>query len=166
MIRATRGIIKRMADEPTSDPGDDDAAFLTAWLRERDVKCRCGYNLRNLQSDRCPECGVTLRLTVAMANNYGNAWKVCAAVTLAAAGVGSVVLYIVAVSVAQRSFFPTSSKEIALVAFFLSSFPVAAMVVTFRRQFHRLQASIQWLLAGIGGAYFLMMVAALVPSVS
>lgn len=35
------------------------------FLRNRDVDCPvCGYNLRNLSSPRCPECGETLELKI------------------------------------------------------------------------------------------------------
>src|SRR5438045_2504229 len=43
----------------------DDAALLRQFLSERDVPCpRCGYNLRNLGGNRCPECGDALALRV------------------------------------------------------------------------------------------------------
>lgn len=41
---------------------------LAAYLAERDEACpSCGYNLRGLASDRCPECMTELVLRVAMA---------------------------------------------------------------------------------------------------
>ena len=45
-----------------------DAELLGRFLRDRDVDCpRCGYNLRNLQGGRCPECGDELVLRVNLA---------------------------------------------------------------------------------------------------
>jgi hypothetical protein len=42
-----------------------DTEFLRSYLAERDIPCPvCGYNLRNLHSDRCPECGRGLMLQV------------------------------------------------------------------------------------------------------
>ncbi len=36
---------------------------LAEWLAERDAPCpACGYNLRGVASDKCPECGATLEL--------------------------------------------------------------------------------------------------------
>lgn len=45
------------------EPRDD--ALLVEFLRERDADCpACRYNLRNLTSNRCPECGHRLALHV------------------------------------------------------------------------------------------------------
>jgi hypothetical protein len=45
-------------DEHPNDP-------LTAYLAERDAGCpRCGYNLRGLRQDRCPECNTRIELTI------------------------------------------------------------------------------------------------------
>lgn len=55
------------------DPGvpavisDRDAELLRAFLAERDVACPgCGYNVRDLTSKRCPECGLELALQLAL----------------------------------------------------------------------------------------------------
>lgn len=43
----------------------DDVALLLEYLRGRDAPCpRCGYNLRDLQLPRCPECREELSLAV------------------------------------------------------------------------------------------------------
>ncbi len=40
-------------------------ALLQQFLAERDVVCPgCSYNLRGLKSDRCPECGAALELSL------------------------------------------------------------------------------------------------------
>ncbi|MGA2499887.1 MAG: hypothetical protein ABSH20_19290 [Tepidisphaeraceae bacterium] len=45
----------------------DDPDFLRQFLADRDMPCpSCGYNLRSLQSSRCPECGDELKLVVGM----------------------------------------------------------------------------------------------------
>jgi hypothetical protein len=42
-------------------------ALLQQFLEGRDVGCPgCGYNLRDLQTDRCPECGEELSLRVGL----------------------------------------------------------------------------------------------------
>ncbi|MCE7973090.1 MAG: hypothetical protein DYG92_02010 [Leptolyngbya sp. PLA1] len=48
------------------NPPDRDP-LLAAFLAEHDVACpNCGYNLRGLDKPRCPECGVTLTVTVTL----------------------------------------------------------------------------------------------------
>jgi hypothetical protein len=43
----------------------DGERLLREFLRERDVECpACGYNLRDLEGARCPECREVLRLQV------------------------------------------------------------------------------------------------------
>lgn len=51
---------------PMIDPATD-GEFLKTFLAERDAPCpNCGYNLRSLTSDRCPECAESLRLQVGL----------------------------------------------------------------------------------------------------
>lgn len=51
----------------TSEPPISDAEFLRAYLVDRDVACpSCGYNLRQLQGDRCPECGDQIHLHIGL----------------------------------------------------------------------------------------------------
>lgn len=46
-------------------PREGDTARLIEFLHDRDAPCPlCGYNLRNLSTDVCPECRHELRLTV------------------------------------------------------------------------------------------------------
>lgn len=41
--------------------------FLRTFLAERDLPCPlCGYNLRALTADRCPECGSEVEITVGL----------------------------------------------------------------------------------------------------
>jgi hypothetical protein len=49
-------------------PREADTDLLVGFLADRDAACPgCGYNLRNLQGDRCPECGDHLVLKVNVA---------------------------------------------------------------------------------------------------
>ena len=48
------------------------ARLLRLYLARRDVRCPlCGYNLRNLTSARCPECGEIIELRVGLAKPLG-----------------------------------------------------------------------------------------------
>jgi hypothetical protein len=59
-------------DEPAGESSTSNDALLRhdillKFLADRDVPCpQCGYNLRNLVSDVCPECGERLALGVRM----------------------------------------------------------------------------------------------------
>ena len=55
----------RPMDEPP-EPAPD--AHLLRFVAGRDVPCpACGYNLRDLQTARCPECGDELELVIRLA---------------------------------------------------------------------------------------------------
>ncbi len=48
-----------------ADTKEGDTVRLVEFLQDRDAPCPlCGYNLRNLTGDVCPECGQKLLLTV------------------------------------------------------------------------------------------------------
>lgn len=50
---------------------------LVRWLNGRDEPCPvCGYNLRDLGTARCPECGAGLHLRVGSENTRLGAWLV------------------------------------------------------------------------------------------
>jgi hypothetical protein len=54
---------------------DGDAAFLTSYLRDRDTACPgCGYNLRGLTKDVCPECQQQLTLRVGLTEPKFKLW--------------------------------------------------------------------------------------------
>ena len=53
--------------EPAQSPAGDD--LLRVFLSGRDAECPfCGYNLRDLASDQCPECGERVRLSLQAVN--------------------------------------------------------------------------------------------------
>jgi hypothetical protein len=55
------GSSKVTADAPPTEPLDEVVAFLAG----RSAPCpRCGYDLRDIQSPRCPECGEPLVLRI------------------------------------------------------------------------------------------------------
>src|ERR1051326_1221584 len=54
---------------PAPAPADP---ALVGFLASRDVACpKCGYNLRGVESARCPECGERLELGLAPAKRFG-----------------------------------------------------------------------------------------------
>ena len=97
-------------------------------------------------------------MAVAAADDYVNAWFTCAAVTCAAAGLGTLALTLIARHVYHGSLFPMSAPDIGWGAFYVASLPIAAILLSFRRRFQRRRRWIQWLLAIAGVAYFVVMV--------
>jgi DNA-directed RNA polymerase subunit RPC12/RpoP len=54
-------------DLPKTPSERSDHALLRNFLADRDIACpQCGYNLRSLMGDICPECGDRIALQVAM----------------------------------------------------------------------------------------------------
>jgi hypothetical protein len=55
-----------LPEPPENDASSEsEQALLLTFLRDRSHPCPvCGYDLRNLDNARCPECGRELRLTV------------------------------------------------------------------------------------------------------
>lgn len=64
------GLAESASDSaPRSEPGWGASDLLAAFLGGRDYPCPCcGYNLRDLTSDCCPECGDVLVLRVGSAH--------------------------------------------------------------------------------------------------
>src|SRR5688572_33486872 len=82
------------AVEAPIDAGERDACALVDYLRERDVACPlCRYNLRGLQTSRCPECGRALTLGVWLAEPRMAAWVVALVPSLLSAGVGVLMVF-------------------------------------------------------------------------
>lgn len=74
-------------DDRREAPPRDGETWLREFLADRDAPCPgCGYNLRGLRSDRCPECSQELELRVGLAEPKMRLWLL--AVIGAAAGVG------------------------------------------------------------------------------
>jgi hypothetical protein len=80
---------------------DAPAEFLTTFLEGRDAACPgCGYNLRDLQGTRCPECGDMLVLRVGLVEPK-QAAPIAGLICLAAgAGLNGLLLLYIAIQVA------------------------------------------------------------------
>ncbi len=89
----------------------DPCDLLRAFLADRDVPCPgCGYNLRGLPSDRCPECNQPLVLRVGLAEPRLGAWLGAVSGLLSGAGAALVCLLIVAVFTLR--FGPPDRREV------------------------------------------------------
>lgn len=124
-------------------PPDD----LIAFLRDRDVYCPlCSYNLRDLQSDRCPECGRELQLTIGLVEPYLRAWIALAVSLFAAGGVGIIFLFLVI----SQGLPDRESLGLRLcILYFIACIPVAIVAIVTRRRFLRLERPTQTALAAL-----------------
>lgn len=49
----------------------EDAKLLARAVADRDMPCpKCSYNVRGIESDKCPECGARLALRLAVGDTY------------------------------------------------------------------------------------------------
>ena len=123
----------------------DQVGWLRAYLRGRDVGCPlCGYNLRDLGSDRCPECGRFVRLGVSVAEPYLRAWVTMLVPLLLSAGVGVFVLCVVGMEG-----WPPPRMVVLRVSLssFVGAIPLAVLGVVLRRAILRIPQAGQWALA-------------------
>lgn len=73
-------------DEPEAGQQD----LLLAFLAEHDAPCpACGYNLRQLSRPVCPECGLSLKLSVGSDEPFKRAWAIALTLNAMIAGVGA-----------------------------------------------------------------------------
>jgi hypothetical protein len=132
----------------------DDAGRLIDFLRSRDAPCpQCGYNLRDLTSPRCPECGQLLQLSVTLVEPYLKAWIALSAVMCAGAGLGTLWLVIIVMEG-----WPGPFPGKVAVAMHIAMIPLAAIVVVKRRPFLKQRREVQWRVAWLGIAAFVVTV--------
>ena len=132
--------------DPIPRPANDDAALLD-FLRERDIACPlCRYNLRALTSPRCPECGRELKLTIGLVEPRQGAWLTAQIGVSAAAGIGLLLVFVIALSG-----WPTGNNRQRLmdaaIVYFLTAIPLAAALLMTRRRCLRLSPWMQWTMA-------------------
>ena len=125
---------------------DQTAQFLCEWLRNRDVACpRCAYNLRNLTSDRCPECGERIELQVGLVEP-----KLAPYITLLVAcslGLGGSALFCaLAYTAAPPSWWHEPAAIMLLVQLAITAI-VLPLLLRLRRRLRRATLTVQWLAA-------------------
>ncbi|HVX87218.1 MAG TPA: hypothetical protein VH253_20710 [Phycisphaerae bacterium] len=131
----------------------DDAALVVAFLQSHNAVCpRCKYNLRNLASPRCPECGHDLRLAIAGAPARPIfPWALLLMTASAVAGLGVLFAAICLVDEMPRFLRdPHRWDDITLLCLCLYSLlaiPGTLLILFVRPLFARLPIVIQYLLA-------------------
>ena len=136
-----------MSDVAAASTRSADERALIEFLGQRDVPCPlCGYNLRQLRSARCPECGRELELRVGLSEPRQGAWVTAQIAIAAAAGVGGL-----AIVATIMHGWPNVSRRQWLfnICFFyyMLAIPLAGMTYLLRRRFLRLERNAQWWIA-------------------
>jgi hypothetical protein len=121
--------------------------WLIEFLHDRDVSCPlCGYNLRKLFSDRCPECGREIRLNVLPVELPLRAWIFTIIPLGASAGMGVFVLAIII----QEGWPPARMLLLSIpLVYFLISIPLFAALFFGRRIFLAFKPALQGAFASI-----------------
>ena len=142
--------------EPTTTPQPGVPAsehlLLQQYLAERDVPCpACGYNIRQLQGNTCPECGRELRLTLSVVG-LSNTWITALVAALVPAACGlpfQIILFIAFVSGELFSGMdePIIWVLIALVLYSLGCWVITILLLTMRKKFMRKRSDTQRVLA-------------------
>jgi hypothetical protein len=130
------------SDLPAEPSTSHIAPLLQSLLSENDLPCPlCGYNLRNLKSDRCPECGEGLTLQIGLLEPRLGAYIALLAACCVGLG-GSALFSMVGLAAAPASWWRTFSAIVLLVQLILTA---AALPIILRKRtrFRRLSPKVQ-----------------------
>jgi hypothetical protein len=125
-------------------------ALLEQFLAERDVVCpSCAYNLRGLKSDRCPECGDVLELSLRLVEPRQAALITGLVGLSAGAGLGGllVIYALILTTLMGRRGLMDEFLAVNLIGFVAH----AVVILLWVRYWHRVRrasAGKRWLLAG------------------
>lgn len=129
--------------------------LLRDYLFARDVPCpACGYNLRQLQTETCPECGSQLQLTVGVVGGLSSAWITTLVATLLPAGIGLPfhVLLLIAfghgASVLDIAEEPQGVVFLVLLTYSMACIPAVITLLSARRKFIALKRETQKTVSG------------------
>ncbi len=132
--------------------GPTDQKILAEFLKTRHEYCpACKYDLHQLESDHCPECGEPLALHVGLSSPYQAAWIVVTIVLFAQVWLASAIWYqlIRALSHYHRLGY-LSPVELYVIYYLSATVPATAIWLKMRRRFLRLKRQKQHLImAGV-----------------
>ena len=123
------------------------ACLLAEYLADRNVLCPlCGYNLRGLTSERCPECGESLRLQVGLLEPRLGAY--IALLTADCLGFGASAFFVIfALALGAPPNWWAEPAALLLLAQFSVTGILLVVILASRRRFRRASTSAQRLLA-------------------
>ncbi len=145
-----------------ADTREGDTVRLVEFLQDRDAPCPlCGYNLRNLTGDVCPECGQKLRLTVGV-HHVQFGWFLATVTPSLFSGIAAVLILILILAAKATGAGPFPPAIDALVLLGFASGVAALVLIVRRHQFIQLRPQVQrtWAMAAwaIHGTPFLGLV--------
>ncbi len=145
-----------------ADTKEGDTGRLVEFLQDRDAPCPlCGYNLRNLTDDVCPECRQELRLTVGV-HHVRFGWFLATVTPSLFSGIAAVLMLILILAALVTGAGPFPPAIDALELFGLASGVAALVLIVRRHQFVQLRPQVQrtWAMVawGIHGTPFLGLV--------
>jgi hypothetical protein len=159
-----------MSPHGTQPQDDDQHITLLTYLHDRDEPCpACKYNLRNLTSSNCPECGNALRVGITLADPYLKAWIALIIALLPPASFGALYIGIFGyILIRGRNFSLHDMFRGVPVSLFvimthlILSVPLVIAAIAMRRRFMRLQRPRQRLLAGLAWASWVLTISCII----
>ncbi|MEM6334836.1 MAG: hypothetical protein AAF823_16005 [Planctomycetota bacterium] len=136
----------------------DDRERLFDHLAQHEAACPvCGYRLHQLQSDRCPECGTHLRLTVGSDEPRLNAWLLIVVSGTAALTSGLYWAFFIALD-ARQAIAYGDPLGYGLIDFLITASLIAAgipavIALPLRRAFADLSLATQWALSRLATGF-------------
>ncbi len=133
-----------------TDPTDQE--ILVAFLKSHHEKCSfCNYDLHQLQSDRCPECGRQLKLQLNIVNDQHAAWIATAVVLSTQAGIGVIFWlgFLDWLRSSHRLLGAVPVGFILLCIYLMATVPAALASLILRRQFLRTTPATQKIIAAL-----------------
>lgn len=139
-----------------ADTTDDNDAMLRSFIATRDAPCpACGYNLRGLTGNRCPECG--RRLVLAVGTTEPRLAAFIAGLVGLSSGLGFsalLLLYVLFEATLGRSGIMPSMLEVALlIAGAVVGAGGVAVWVRLRKRLGRVRAPAKW--GWVGAAWLI-----------
>lgn len=143
LLRMESAPLTTQAPSPASR--DD---LLRSYLADADEPCpRCGYNLRQLHSSRCPECGSELTLVLGLTEPRLAAYLTTVGVWCFGLG-ASTFLSVIALAFAPMSWWSNAGGMFLLVLLGISALSLT-LSIRRRTAMRKQKESVQWLVAGI-----------------
>lgn len=120
--------------ESSNEKNNEAHAQLLNFLHERDVNCpTCQYNLRNLTSDTCPECGEVIELRIGSTSGM-RTWALVGTISMAlGAGFQVSLALLIAIVTFFRGMPPRGIGLTAVVAFVFFLFHSVILMIWIRQ---------------------------------